>query len=192
MCSPSLILLILKSLANISSSRICGESIAGTSSCSRMVFLWMSIFISPTPWPPVVSSVERMAGGSVEKPWLKAHEPLLSPWSGNLYKQGVSDPRETSGVCGKKMSKWEFKGDLTLSERYWKQHGHCSPVYPDCLYYDNPDRPVELCHYLLHCLFHPSLHLLRAQTGKKWLDCRHCIICFSLESYNPGWVVFEV
>lgn len=77
--SPSLILRILKSLANISSSRICGESIAGASSGSPMLFLWASVFISPTPGPPGASSVVRKAEGSEEKPWLNAQEPLLRP-----------------------------------------------------------------------------------------------------------------
>lgn len=91
---PSLILRILKSFANISNSRICGESMAGASSGSRILFLWPSLFISPL-GPPGASSVERRAEGSEEKPWLNAQEPLLRPWSGNLYKQEVRDPSKT-------------------------------------------------------------------------------------------------
>lgn len=91
---PSLILRILKSFANISNSRICGESMAGASSGSRILFLWLSLFISLL-GPPGASSVERRAEGSEEKPWLNAQEPLLRPWSGNLYKQEVRDPSKT-------------------------------------------------------------------------------------------------
>lgn len=76
--SPSLIRRILKSLANISSSRICGESIGGASSCSRIPFRCASPFTSP-PGPPETSSAERSVDGSEEKPWLKAQELLLSP-----------------------------------------------------------------------------------------------------------------
>lgn len=92
--SPSLILRILKSFANISSSRICGESMAGASSWSRAFFPWMSAFTSPTPGPPGASSADRKAEVSEEKPWLNAQEPPLSPWSGNLYRHGVRDPGE--------------------------------------------------------------------------------------------------
>lgn len=66
----------------------------GASSDSRAVFPWGSAFTSTMPGPPGASSVDRKAEVSEEKPWLSAQEPLLSPWSGNLYRQGVRDPAE--------------------------------------------------------------------------------------------------
>lgn len=129
---------ILKSLANISSSRICGESIAGASSGSRTLFLWVSVFISMTAGPPGASSVERKAEGSEEKPWLNAEEPLPRPWSGNLYKQGVRDPGEKDRKKGwgrdrerpweRKIGLWESKGKPSGCQRVLKAAWPLSPL----------------------------------------------------------------
>lgn len=134
---PSLILRILKSLANISSSRICGESMVGASSGSRTLFRWASAFTSPMLGPPGASSVERKAEGSEEKPWLNAQEPLLKPWSGNLYKQGVRDPAERERERGqrKKISWSVSQGSQTVrgvpraKRRHYSHTAHREPLF---------------------------------------------------------------
>lgn len=83
---------------------------AGASSGSRPVFPWISAFTSPMLGPPGASSADRKAEVSEEKPWLNAQEPLLSPWSGNLYRQGVRDPGEQKRKDG-------WKGKLAGTSR---------------------------------------------------------------------------
>ena len=172
---PSLILRILKSLANISSSRICGESMVGASSGSRTLFLWASVFTSPTLGPPGASSVERKAEGSEEKLWPNAQEPLLKPWSGNLYKQGVRDPaeREKGGEqrrkAQRKISWSESQGSQTV-RGVLRASADIIPTWPtESLYFDsakkcltcspetqwttenkNPVEPASYC-FLLFC-----------------------------------------
>lgn len=60
-----------------------------------MLFLWVSLFMSPRLGTPGASSVSRTAEGSEEKPWPNAHELLLRAGSGNLYKHGVREPAES-------------------------------------------------------------------------------------------------
>ena len=95
---------------------------AGASSGSRMLFLWVSVFISPIVGPPGASSVKRRAEGSEEKPWLNAQELLLRPGSGNLYKQEVRDPgdRERWGVGWELVGSGDTRETLRLSEGYLK------------------------------------------------------------------------
>lgn len=165
---PSLILRILKSLANISSSRICGESMVGASSGSRTLFLWASVFTSPTPGPPGASSVERKAEGSEEKLWPNAQEPLLKPWSGNLYKQGVRDPaeREKGGEqrrkAQRKISWSESQGSQTV-RGVLRASADIIPTWPtESLYFDSAKKCLTCSPRLNELLRIKTLWNLRA------------------------------
>lgn len=111
---------------------------AGTSSGSRPFFPWISAFTSPTPGPPGASSADRKAEVSEEKPWLNAQEPLLSPWSGNLYRQGVRDPGE--GKRKVKKVKWQGPPGITVVGRVRKQCCHGAPFISTAL--NSVDMPL--------------------------------------------------